>query len=117
MADALSRKYLSSLQFGIYEGEVAPSRRVEVYIMAFSYHKDSVDMELQLSDGVRSPSQSCKTLVNSKYELRYLVHRLTNHIGGFPELPCENMPEVDIHVTPTNGDNRRVSCANTFDLQ
>jgi hypothetical protein len=106
VADALSHKYLSSLQLGIYEGEVAPSKRVEAYVMAFSYHTDSVDMELQFSDGLCLPSQSCKTLVNSKQELRYLVHRLTNHVGGFPELPREKMPELAIPATPTNVDNR-----------
>ena len=89
VADALSHKYLSTLQLGIYKGEVAPSKRVEAYVMGFSYCRDSVDMELQLSGGLSLASQSNKTLVNAKEELRYLVHRLTNHVGGFPELPRE----------------------------
>ena len=106
VADALSHRYLSSLQLGIYEGQVAPSTRIETYVMAFSYHENGVDMELQLSGGLCIPSQSRKTLANSKQELRYLVHRLTTHVGGFPELPSKKMFEPAIPAALTNGNNR-----------
>jgi HORMA domain len=87
MIDALSHKYLNTLQLGIYDGEVCLSKRVEAYIMAFSYVPDGVQMELQLSTARGFPSPPGKRIESVKQELRFLVHRLANHIGGFPELP------------------------------
>jgi len=86
MTDALSHKYLKTLQLSIYNGEVSPFNRIEAYVMIFSYNEGGVDMELQLSSvrGLQSPPG--KTITSAKQELRYLVHRLANHIGGFPEL-------------------------------
>jgi hypothetical protein len=86
VADALSNKYLKTLQLGIYNGEICPETRVEAYIMAFTYDEDGVNMQLEFTGG-RLPAPASKTLVDAKKELRFLVHRLTNQIGGFPELP------------------------------
>jgi len=89
MADALSHKYLKTLQLSIYDGDVSPSNRVEAYILTFFYTEDGVEMELQLSGAQGLLSQPGKTISSAKRELRYLVHRLANHIGGFPELSCK----------------------------
>jgi len=89
MADALSHKYLATMQLSVYDGEVSALKRLEAYIMVFSYNEDSVKMELQLSSARGLPSQSRKTISSARQELRFLVHRLANHIGGFPELSCK----------------------------
>jgi hypothetical protein len=86
MADALSHKYLATMQLSVYDGEVSALKRLEAYIMVFSYNEDGVEMELQLSGARGLPSQPGKTISSAKQELRFLVHRLANHIGGFPEL-------------------------------
>jgi hypothetical protein len=86
MADALFRKYLATMQLSVYDGEVSSLKRLEAYIMAFSYSEDGVEMELQLTGARGLPSPPGKTISSAKQELRFLVHRLANHIGGFPEL-------------------------------
>jgi hypothetical protein len=86
MADALSHRYLATMQLSVYDGEVSALRRLEAYIMVFSYNEDGVKMELQLSGARGLPSPPRKTISSAKQELRFLVHRLANHIGGFPEL-------------------------------
>jgi HORMA domain len=86
MADALSHKYLATMQLSIYDGEVSSLKRLEAYIMVFSYSENGVEMELQFSGARGLPSPPGKTISSAKQELRFLVHRLANHIGGFPEL-------------------------------
>jgi hypothetical protein len=86
MADALSHKYLATMQLSVYDGEVSALKRLEAYIMVFSYNEGGVEMELQLSGARGLPSSRGKTISSAKQELRFLVHRLANHIGGFPEL-------------------------------
>lgn len=86
MADALSHKYLATMQLSVYDGEVSSLKRLEAYIMVFSYDEDSVEMELQLSSSRGLSSPPGKTISSAKQELRFLVHRLANHIGGFPEV-------------------------------
>jgi hypothetical protein len=74
------------MQLSVYDGEVSPLKRLEVYIMEFSYTEDGVEMEIQLSGARGLPSPPGKTISSAKQDLRFLVHRLANHIGGFPEL-------------------------------
>lgn len=94
MTDALSRKYLKTLQLSVYDGEVSPSNRIEAYVMEFFYTEDGVAMELSLSGARGLPSPPGKPISSAKQELRYLVHRLANHIGGFPELCRKHTPQV-----------------------
>jgi hypothetical protein len=92
MADALSHKYLKTVQLSVYDGDVSASNRVEAYVMEFLYTEGGIDMELQLSSIRGLPSPPNMTISSAKQELRYLVHRLANHIGGFPELSRKQTP-------------------------
>jgi hypothetical protein len=94
MADALSQKYLATMQLSIYDGEVSPDKRLEVYIMVFSYTEAGAEMTLQLSGGNGLPSPPGKTISSAKQDLRFLVHRLTNHVGGFPALSRKQVPQA-----------------------
>lgn len=87
MADALNHKYLAMMQLGIYDGEVIPSKRLEAYTMTFTYAEAGVELKFQHSRASNLLLPQSKTLGSAKQELRYLVHRLTRHIGGFPMLP------------------------------
>ena len=86
MADALSQKYLATMQLSIYDGDVSVDRRLEAYIMVFTYTEAGAKMILQFSGGNGLLSPPGKTISSAKQDLRYLVHHLTNHVGGFPAL-------------------------------
>jgi hypothetical protein len=94
MTDALSQKYLATMQLSIYDGEVSLDKRLEAYIMVFSYTEAGAEMTLHLSGGKGLPSPPGKTISSAKQDIRYLVHRLTKHIGGFPALSRKQIMKV-----------------------
>ncbi len=82
------------MQLSVYDGEVSIAKRLEAYIIVFSYTEGGAEMTLQLSGGNGLPQLPEKTISSAKEELRFLVHRLTTHIGGFPKLSRKHLLRV-----------------------